>query len=203
MIGIVDYGLGNIRAFENIYRQLGFAAMPVQTAEELVCADRLILPGVGAFDWARSCLEKSGMVGALNQRVIGDGIPILGVCVGMQLMADSSEEGKLPGLGWISGRVERFQDDLSIKRIDLPHMGWNDIEPMENEPIFSGIKAPRYYFLHSFFYRPSNELNAIAWAQYGKTFVAAVRRDNIYGTQFHPEKSHNWGVALLRNFATL
>lgn len=203
MIGIVDYGLGNIRAFENIYRRLGIDASPVRTGEELSRADRLILPGVGAFDWAMSCLKSSGMLDALNSRVLEEATPVLGVCVGMQIMGDSSDEGEATGLGWIPGRVERFEDRWFNQRTHLPHMGWNDIAPAVGEPLFEGIEAPQYYFLHSYFFRPEKEEHAIARSHYGIDFASALRRGNIWATQFHPEKSHDWGVALLKNFAEL
>lgn len=203
MIGIVDYGLGNVRAFENIYRRLGIAASPVRTSGELIAADRLILPGVGAFDWAMERLKASGMTDALNERVLRDRVPVLGVCVGMQIMAERSDEGELPGLGWIPGCVERFKDDWFQQRTHLPHMGWNDAEAAANEPIFQGIEAPRFYFLHSYYFRPAMAEHAIAHTEYGVRFASAVRRDNIWATQFHPEKSHDWGVALLRNFSVV
>lgn len=201
MIGIVDYGLGNVRAFENIYRRLGIAAAPVRNAAELEAAERLILPGVGAFDWAMSRLTDSGMIDALKDRVLAQGVPVLGVCVGMQMMADGSDEGTATGLGWIPGRVERFRDEWFNDRTHLPHMGWNDIEPDGEAAIYSGIFAPRFYFLHSYFFRPVDEGHVIARTQYGVRFASALRRGNIWATQFHPEKSHDWGVQLLRNFA--
>lgn len=201
MIGLVDYGLGNIRAFENIYRRLGVAASRVTTPNELAQADRLILPGVGAFDWAMERLAASGLRDVLNQRVVRDQVPVLGVCVGMQMMADSSEEGSAQGLGWIAGRVERFRDDWFNQRTHLPHMGWNDIDPVPGEPLFQGIDAPQYYFLHSYFFNPARDEDVIARTHYGIGFASAVRNGNIWATQFHPEKSLDWGVALLKNFA--
>lgn len=203
MIGIIDYGLGNIRAFENIYRRLGIVAAPVRTEKELRRADRLILPGVGAFDWAMSCLDAAGMRDALNSRVLDEGTPVLGVCVGMQIMGDGSDEGKASGLGWIPGRVERFEDRWFNQRTHLPHMGWNDIAPAAGEPLFGGIETPQYYFLHSYFFHPETEEHVIARSHYGIDFPSALRRGNIWATQFHPEKSHDWGVALLKNFAEM
>ncbi|HAJ45581.1 MAG TPA: imidazole glycerol phosphate synthase subunit HisH [Alphaproteobacteria bacterium] len=201
MIGIVDYGLGNVRAFENIYRRLGIAAEPVRNAAELEAADRLILPGVGAFDWAMARLTESGMIDPLNRRVLKDGVPVLGVCVGMQIMAQGSDEGTAAGLGWIDGRVERFRDEWFNTRTHLPHMGWNDIEVAGKPALFSEMAAPRFYFLHSYFFHPVDEGHVVARTHYGQVFASAIRRDNIWATQFHPEKSHDWGVQLLRNFA--
>lgn len=203
MIGIVDYGLGNVRAFENIYRRLGIAAEPVRNADELARADRLILPGVGAFDWAMSRLKGSGMIEALNERVLNDGVPVLGVCVGMQIMAETSEEGTEPGLGWIPGRVERFRDEWFNTRTHLPHMGWNDIDPAGAPVLLKGLTEPQFYFLHSYFFQPSDSTQVIAQTHYGRVFASALRRGNIWATQFHPEKSHDWGVGLLRNFGEI
>jgi glutamine amidotransferase len=201
MIGIVDYGLGNVRAFENIYRSLGIIVEPVNTAEQLISADRLILPGVGAFDWAMSRLSESGMIAALNTRVLQDRIPVLGVCVGMQIMADESEEGTMPGLGWISGRVKRFNDDLFNVPTHLPHMGWNDVEVVGAPALFADIPEPKFYFLHSYFFQPTEVRHKVACTHYGQNFASAIQRDNIWATQFHPEKSHDWGIRLLKNFA--
>ncbi len=201
MIGIVDYGLGNVRAFENIYRRLGIAAEPVRNAAELEAADRLILPGVGAFDWAMARLSGSGLIDSLNRRVLNEGVPVLGVCVGMQIMAQGSDEGNATGLGWIDGRVERFQDEWFNTRTHLPHMGWNDIEVMGKPALFSEMSSPRFYFLHSYFFHPVDECHVVSRSHYGQVFASAIRRDNIWATQFHPEKSHDWGVQLLRNFA--
>lgn len=201
MIGIVDYGLGNVRAFDNIYRNLGIPARPVRTAVELSACDRLILPGVGAFDWAMGKLSQSGMLDALNTRVLEDKVPVFGVCVGMQMMATASEEGSLPGLGWLQGRVMRFEDSLFDNATHLPHMGWNDVEPAPGERLFAGIDAPQFYFLHSYYFAPEDERTVIGRTHYGTGFASALRQGNICATQFHPEKSHHWGVTLLRNFA--
>jgi glutamine amidotransferase len=201
VIGVVDYGLGNVRAFENIYRRLGIEAAPVRTAEELERADRLILPGVGAFDWAMARLTQSGMIDTLNQRVLQDEVPVLGVCVGMQIMANGSDEGKEAGLGWIPGRVERFRDEWFNTHTHLPHMGWNDVELVDANALMTGLVKPTFYFLHSYFFRPVDENYVIARTRYGKVFASAIQRGNIWATQFHPEKSHDWGVGLLANFA--
>lgn len=201
MIGIVDYGLGNVRAFENIYRRLGIPVSLVRTSDELAAVDRLVLPGVGAFDWAMERLKASGMIDALNERVLRQRVPVLGVCVGMQIMAASSEEGELPGLGWIPGEVKRFRDEWFSAQTHLPHMGWNDVETTAGEPIFEGIAAPRFYFLHSYYFQPAMADCVISQTDYGIRFASAVRMGNIWATQFHPEKSLEWGVALLRNFS--
>ncbi len=201
MIALVDYGLGNIQAFANIYRHLGIEAAPARTADDLRTASRLILPGVGAFDWAMTRLQESGLREALDEEVLGAKKPVLGICVGMQMMARSSEEGKLPGLGWIDATVVKFDTHLLENKTHLPHMGWNDASPVRTDTLFSGLDAPRYYFLHSYFMKADREENVLATSNYGVTFTSAVQAGNVYGTQFHPEKSHQWGVRLLKNFA--
>lgn len=203
MIALVDYGLGNIQAFGNIYRRLGIEAYAAKTATDLRQASRIILPGVGAFDWAMTRLQESGLREALDEEVLEAKKPVLGICVGMQMMARSSEEGVLPGLGWIDATVVKFDTRLLQGKTHLPHMGWNDVEPKSADTLFSGLDSSQYYFLHSYFMRPDREENILATSSYGVTFPSAARSGNVYGTQFHPEKSHQWGVQLLKNFAEL
>lgn len=203
MIALVDYGLGNIQAFANIYRCLGIEAIPASTANDLRAASKIILPGVGAFDWAMTRLQESGLRDVLDEEVLEAKKPVLGICVGMQMMARSSEEGKLPGLGWIDATVVKFDAYLLKSKTRLPHMGWNDAIPAETDNLFSGLDTPRYYFLHSYFMKTDREENVLATSSYGVTFTSAARSGNVYGTQFHPEKSHQWGVRLLKNFAEL
>ena len=200
---MVDYGLGNIQAFVNIYRRLGIPAIAANTASDLRRASRIILPGVGAFDWAMTRLQESGLRGALDEEVLGAKKPVLGICVGMQIMARASEEGTLPGLGWIDGMVVKFDTRLLKTKTHLPHMGWNDASPVRTDTLFAGVGRPRYYFLHSYFMQTDREENVLATSRYGVTFTSAARSGNVYGTQFHPEKSHQWGVHLLKNFAEL
>jgi glutamine amidotransferase len=201
MIALVDYGLGNIQAFANIYRHLGIEAAPARTPDDLRTATGIILPGVGAFDWAMTRLNESGLRDALDEEVLGAKKPVLGICVGMQMMARSSEEGKLRGLGWVDAKVVKFDTRLLESRTHLPHMGWNDVSPVRADTLFSGLDAPQYYFLHSYFMQTNREDNVLATTSYGVTFTSAVRAGNVYGTQFHPEKSHQWGIQLLSNFA--
>ena len=201
MIAIADYGLGNVQAFLDIYKRLNIPAIGARTAEELASGERIILPGVGSFDRAMEQLQESGMRDELDRQVLGEGKPVLGVCVGMQMMAESSEEGVRPGLGWIAGTVVRFDERAFNQRTHLPHMGWNDVAPRPDNPLFAGIDDPRYYFLHSYHYVPTNDAEVLASSTYGSTFASAVRRGRIFGTQFHPEKSHQFGVSLLANFA--
>jgi glutamine amidotransferase len=200
MITLVDYGLGNIQAFANIYKQLGVRYAIAGDAHGLIGATRLILPGVGAFDWAMHRLQLSGMRPALDDLVLNQQVPVLGICVGMQMMATRSDEGQEPGLGWIQGEVKRFDRQLFTTKTKLPHMGWNDIFPSDH-PLFAGIADPRFYFLHSYLFKPSCPDLVLADAVYGQHFAASVGDRNVLGVQFHPEKSHHWGVRLLSNFA--
>ena len=202
MITLVDYGLGNIHAFANIYKRLGVSCSIARDAEELSRASSLILPGVGAFDWAMKRLEASGLRRTLDDLVLNQKRPVLGICVGMQMMANYSEEGSLPGLGWIPGEVKRFDENLLSPKTVLPHMGWNDVSPKDHS-LFANISDPRFYFLHSYHFLPISLGHVLAEAEYGVSFAAAVCKNHIMGVQFHPEKSHHWGVQMLQNFAEL
>jgi glutamine amidotransferase len=201
-VTLVNYGLGNIQAFAHIYQRLNIPVEVATTPEQLARAEKIILPGVGAFDWAMQRLNDSGLRGLLDRLVLQRNVPVLGVCVGMQMMAQRSEEGALHGLGWIDADVVRF-GSTQIGDMPLPHMGWNEVHPMATDSLFRGIEAPRYYFLHSYYIVPRRNEDVLAIAQYGMSFTAAVRNGHIFGTQFHPEKSHQWGIDLLRNFAEL
>jgi len=204
MIAIVDYGLGNIRAFANIYKKLNIPYSIVTEPDELGKATKIILPGVGAFDHAISQLDKSGMRDPLDELVRQHEIPVLGICIGMHMLAHSSEEGRLPGLGWIDGEVKKFDSSDMAKKFVLPHMGWNDITPVKPSKIFDKLESDsRFYFLHSFYFACSNEDDVIAVTDYGKKFACAVNAGNVFGIQFHPEKSHKYGIQLLENFANL
>lgn len=203
MIALVDYGLGNIQAFSNIFHRLGFPVKLARTAQDIESASKLILPGVGAFDSAMSRLNASGMRDKLDEMVLERKVDVLGICVGMQMMARRSDEGELQGLGWIDADVVRFDTSRFNQQTHLPHMGWNDVEPLATDTLFRGLSDPRYYFLHSYYVAPRDPATVLARASYGVPFAAAVRAGNIYGTQFHPEKSHACGIGLLRNFAEI
>lgn len=204
MIGIINYGLGNVKAFANVYKKLNIPAVIVNRADELAGADKLILPGVGSFDYAMQRLDASGLRSCLDEVVVGKEVPVLGVCVGMQMLCRSSEEGKLPGLGWVAGEVIKFDFSLLSKPLPVPHMGWNGVKPMNDSLLFNGLdNASRFYFLHSYYFKAGRGSDVIATADYGGEFSCALNSGNIYGVQFHPEKSHHWGVRLLENFAKL
>lgn len=204
MIAIIDYGLGNILAFQNVYKRLGIPVSVARTPAAIAEADKLILPGVGAFDHAMGLFEESGLRAAVEERVLGDRVPVIGICVGMQMLARTSEEGALPGLGWIPGVVRRFDEGSLPYATHLPHMGWNDVESTNGSVLFRNLHADaRFYFLHSYYFDPASASSVIGVARYGISFACAVNVDNIWGVQFHPEKSHHYGSQLLRNFAEL
>lgn len=204
MITIVDYGLGNIAAFLNMYKRMNIPARAVRTADELAEAERIILPGVGAFDHAMELLEESGMRPTLDRLVQDEKRPVMGVCVGMQILTDASDEGSSEGLGWIPGRTRAFADHPASASLPLPHMGWNDVEPGSGRQLFHGLEGDtRFYFLHSYYVDPADEADRAATVDYGHNFACAIHRENVWGVQFHPEKSHHWGAAVLKNFATI
>lgn len=204
MITIIDFGLGNIQAFFTIYKELSVAVRIAQELNDLKGATKLILPGVGAFDHAMEQLNESGMRKILDELVLLKKIPVLGICVGMQILAHSSEEGILPGLGWINAKVIKFDTSNLKQSTRLPHMGWNDIESVKDNNLLKGLEQKsRFYFLHSYIMKCANDSDIIAVADYGEKFCCAVNTNNIYGVQFHPEKSHHSGIQLLKNFAEL
>jgi len=202
MITIVDYGVGNISAVGNIYKRLNVPFQVARTPQQVLEAQRLILPGVGAFDWTMTRLEDSGLRPALDQAVLSQHKPVLGICVGMQLMAKRSDEGVLPGLGWIDAEVRKF--DNKSQQLFLPHMGWNDVAPRGEAALFRNIGTTgRFYFLHSYYFAPTDRSTVLSYTNYGGEFASSVNAGNVYGVQFHPEKSHQWGIQLLKNFAEL
>ena len=204
MIGIVNYGSGNIEAIANIYNRLNIECKVINTPEELEGIDRLILPGVGSFDECMKQLIDSGFKEKLNELVLENEIPILGICIGMHIMADSSEEGALEGLGWIPGKVKKFDKTLLKNKPYLPHMGWNNIKNIHDHVIFTGVNEVQgFYFVHSYYYECEKEENILTVCNYGLDFSSSVFNKHIFGMQFHPEKSHSNGETLLKNFAKL
>lgn len=204
MIAIVNYGSGNVQAIANVYRKTNIPFTVAETPDGLRAASRIVLPGVGAFDQAMGELERSGMRGALDEAVREQHKPVLGICVGMQLLARGSEEGRLSGLGWIDGFVRRFDHAAFEQRTHLPHMGWNTVEPRRSDALFDGIDlATGYYFLHSYYFAAESAQDVLATTTYGREFASAVQHHKVYGVQFHPEKSHEAGVRLLTNFAAI
>lgn len=198
MVTIVNYGLGNVSAFANIYSRLNIPVRVAATSGDLSGAEKLILPGVGSFDWAMTRLNQSGLRDNLERLVLEEKVPVLGVCVGLQMMARRSDEGEVPGLGWLDADVVKLEDGGGLH---LPHMGWNDVAPSDGSELFRGMEAPRFYFLHSYVVEADRASDVLARSHYGRDFVAAMATGNVSGTQFHPEKSHRWGIDLLRSFA--
>ena len=204
MLTIVDYGLGNIKAFYNVYKSLGIEINIAKNKSELKKSTKLILPGVGSFDWAMLRLTNSGMVETLDDLVLNKKLPILGICVGMQIMARSSEEGESKGLSWIDAKVKKFSskgiDPKHKDYLPLPHMGWNEILPTCKSKIFRNIIDFRFYFLHSYYFSNQSK-EKIASTNYMHEFTSVIKKNNILGVQFHPEKSHESGKKILLNFA--
>jgi len=204
MITIVDYGVGNIKSFVNVYNRLNIPVKIAKNSLDLEDAHKLILPGVGHFDHAMSELIKSGMREKLDELVLIKKIPVMGICVGMQMMGNSSEEGSLEGLKWIDASIKKL-DETKINQITrLPHMGWNNVYSTKPHILFEGLeKEALFYFLHSYYFECNNKSNILAKTEYGDSFTCAAFNENIYGIQFHPEKSHNYGEILLNNFSKI
>lgn len=204
MIVIVDHGLGNLRSVAMKFARLKFEATVSADPAVILGADKLVLPGVGSFDTAMKNLRAADLVTALNEAVLERKTPILGICLGMQLFTRGSEEGSKLGLGWIDGETRKLVSPPGGEKIRVPHVGWNTLTPRDGSPLFFGISPrERYYFVHSYAVFCDDPEQIAAETTYGPTFASAVRRDNIYGTQFHPEKSHHHGLAMLENFARL
>lgn len=203
MITIINYGCGNIRAFLNVFTRLNIPVTVATKPEQVNEATRIILPGVGAFDFVMQSFNKSGLREVVEKKVIEDKSPVLGICAGMQILADSSEEGTEKGLSWIPGKVRHFDFSRVPFKTKLPHMGWNEINPNGSLLFKDIIAGSRFYFVHSYFFEPMNDSYSLATSNYGIEFSSAVANENIYGVQFHPEKSHLNGMKLLKNFSEL
>jgi imidazole glycerol-phosphate synthase subunit HisH len=206
MIGILNYGLGNIKAFSNIYKSLDLPYKIVNDNNDLKDVDKIILPGVGAFDDAMKKFNSSGLREKVEKMIFGDKkIPILGICVGLQMFGNSSDEGNEKGLGWINGVVKKIDINLIENQTKLPHMGWNTIIiNNESDKLFKSIKSnDRFYFLHSYYFECHHKKDILAYSHYGTNFSCSVKSGNVYGVQFHPEKSLHNGEKLLYNFAQI
>ena len=204
MIIIINYGLGNINAIMRVYQNLGIPVKIASNRNELEQGKKFILPGVGAFDYAMKKFNESGLRNQVEKMVIDDKIPILGICVGMQMLANSSDEGKEEGLCWIDANVKLFDISKISHKTKLPHMGWNTIKLRSNERLFKTLKDnSRFYFLHSYYFKPKENNVIISETKYGDKFTSSIKLNNIYGVQYHPEKSHQNGIQLLYNFSKI
>ena len=205
MIVVIDYGMGNLGSIANMLKKVGASALVSGRREDVEGADKLVLPGVGAFDNGMRNIRERGLLEALHEKVIRRRTPILGICLGMQLLTRSSEEGQSQGLGWLDAETIRFAfPPDSRPPLKIPHMGWNTVQPISSDTLFAGMpQQPRFYFVHSYHVVCRQAEDVLARAQYGFQFCAALRAGHIFGVQFHPEKSHKFGMQLLRNFAGL
>ena len=204
MIAIVDYGMGNLHSIVNMLRRSGHPAKLTANETEIAAATKLILPGVGAFDTGMQNLAGLALIDLLAHKVLVDRTPVLGICLGMQLLFEGSDEGQRPGLGWVRGRCVRFRFDGADTRLKIPHMGWNDVRPTRRDSLFRDMTADAgYYFVHSYHGVCEDDSDVLGRTTHGYEITAAVQRGNIFGTQFHPEKSHQHGMRLLKSFAEL
>jgi imidazole glycerol-phosphate synthase subunit HisH len=200
VITIIDYGVGNLGSILNMFKKIGVEALLSQSISDINNAQKLLLPGVGSFDYGMKMLNESGYVDALNKRVLEEKVPLLGICLGMQLMTKRSDEGQSKGLGWFDAETVKFNLDTHIYKI--PHMGWNEVQSTRENALFKDMfDEPRFYFVHSYHVQTNNSADILLKAHYGYDFVCGLQKNNIYGAQFHPEKSHKYGMKLLKNFA--
>lgn len=200
MIAIVDYQAGNIGSIRNMLKKIGYDSLITSSAAEITKADHIILPGVGSFDYGMQKLQDFGLVDVLNKKK-ASGTPILGICLGAQLMCISSEEGTLPGLGWIHGEVKRFPGSDGSKKYTVPHMGWDIVQQTKRSKLFEGVEQPaRFYFVHSYYIYCQLPEVVLTQNKYSTGYHSAFELNNIVGVQYHPEKSHKFGKQLLKNF---
>jgi imidazole glycerol-phosphate synthase subunit HisH len=201
MITIIDYGIGNLNSIKNMLKKIGVPSVISKEVSDIEKAEKLILPGVGHFDYGMRNLHQSGFVEILNQRVLLNKVPILGICLGVQLLTEGSDEGFEKGLGWIKGRTVAFdKSQLSVAN-KIPHMGWGEIKNYAQSKLFENMyDDPRFYFVHSFHLQLENRKDELCVQHYGYDFCAGIEHENILGVQFHPEKSHKFGMRLLENF---
>jgi len=205
MITIVDYGMGNLGSIKNMFKYIGVEATIESDVDKIKNASKILLPGVGSFDTAMKKINESHLKELLNEKALKEQVPVLGICLGMQLLTHSSEEGNLAGLGWIDAKTMSFEDRVD-KKYRIPHMGWNIVNRSNDSLLnrgFEEFEEARFYFVHSYFVKVEDEKNSILKTNYGVEFDSAIQKDNIYGAQFHPEKSHKFGMKLFENFARI
>ncbi len=197
---IIDYGMGNLMSISNMFKKLGNDLVITNQKDEIANASKLVLPGVGAFDLAINNIKSLGLFEIINKKVTIEKIPILGICLGMQLLTNGSEEGKELGFGWINADTVKFNN--TSKKV--PHMGWNSIKIQKKSPLFDQVdKERRFYFVHSYYVKCKESENLLATTEYGKDFASMIHKENIFGAQFHPEKSHAFGMEIINNFAKI
>lgn len=203
MIVIVDYGVGNLASVLNMFKKVGVKEVKVSgDAGTILKADKILLPGVGAFDAGMGRLQQSGLIPVLHQKALQDKVPVFGICLGMQLLTKRSEEGQLPGLGWIDAETVKFNPDPALK-LKVPHMGWAYIHVKKQNPFVDMESKSRFYFVHSYYVKCFDEKQELATCHFGADFTCMVNKDNIFGAQFHPEKSLKFGMKVLENFGKL
>ena len=204
MITIINYNAGNIKSIQNMLKRIGAKSCISADAKEIEQAEKLILPGVGHFDYGMKNLQESGLIEVLNKKVLIDKVPLLGICLGAQLLGNRSEEGILSGLGWIDMEVVKFDENKLPENLKIPHMSWNEINIKKQSNLLIGLSnESRFYFVHSYHMKCNNENDILANTNYGYEFTSAVEKENIFGVQFHPEKSHKFGMRLLENFVNI
>jgi imidazole glycerol-phosphate synthase subunit HisH len=203
MIVIVNYGLGNLGSIFNMFKKLKVECKISSDPDEIVKAQKILLPGVGAFDNAMKKIEDLNLKEILISKALIEKVPFLGICLGMQILTDSSEEGEMPGFGWIKGKTKKFIFDKN-SILKVPHMGWNTITITRESPLSKNLPdEPKFYFVHSYYVCLDDENNSMFKTNHGLTFDSAIQKDNIFGAQFHPEKSHKYGMKFLENFASI
>jgi imidazole glycerol-phosphate synthase subunit HisH len=201
MIAIIEYGVGNLKSIQNMLKKIGVSSIITNNKEEINSASHFILPGVGAFDYGMNQLKKSSLIPFLNKKVLVEKTPTLGICLGSQMLGNKSEEGNEKGLGWIDMDVVKFDRSKQDSALKVPHMNWDEINIKKDSTIFSNLnEKSRFYFVHSFHMKANNPDNILCTSNFGYEFVSGVNKNNIWGVQFHPEKSHKFGMQLLENF---
>lgn len=203
MITIIDYGMGNLGSISNMFKRIGVESEVTSDKEKIAAAKKILLPGVGAFDAAMERINEGGFREILDRKALQEKVPVFGICLGMQLLTNSSEEGKIPGLGWIPAKTTRFTFSHDTK-LKVPHMGWNRVYEKNARLLIKDLPPePRFYFVHSYYVMAEDERHVLTTTTHGIEFNSIIQKENIFGAQFHPEKSHKFGMKLLENFARI